>query len=449
MPISTRNRRLQCQQRRMLCVPRTLAKINALIALASTPDMQESSRGHIPGPTHDATTRRAEYYVAKLFSKRFRMLRQESPVLCDAGVLVGRSFRFECNRLLGRTEWVNPSERRQPNPGIWAYGGYGGWLPDVAIQLATDTPTAADAANNEDDAGSGEETAESSGGWGTTQGWGEVGGWGNNNIGAYDPGLSYSRPAPRYKMCGLPLPAWRCDGSEEDDVEEEEEEEEAERVEDKDDYVLQQFLRERLTMSELGFQTLAQLHSDTNAGEPDDGLEMPVQAPTRSAANLAARRRASSKYRDNLTTSRRNYDLEREKARLRMAALRQRIHNDDMQQRAQLAKAAVSGKGYRVRHAAQLARRQRDQCQEAFCDKHGTKAWIVRAEMQKDRAASTVAQQIANTDDGPVPAAGLSLRERLDKARQARTERRQRLDKEAQALAKDIAQRRAARQAPV
>ncbi|KAJ7822133.1 hypothetical protein B0H13DRAFT_1920316 [Mycena leptocephala] len=231
MPLGEEKRRLQYRQRRMLRVPKTLDEIDALIALASTREMQESSRNHVPGPTRAQPIRLAEYHVAKLFYKRFRKLFAERPgefsfeprtltrgniypcyplifthlalVLSDAGVRVGRSFRFECNRLIGRTEWLNPSERRAPNPamwadGGWANGGYGGWEP--APMPAESAPAPDTEAAAADDDGS-----TSSGGWGSGTGWDGVGAWGTE---FFDPTLTYSRPVLPQQRVVAPLAAW-------------------------------------------------------------------------------------------------------------------------------------------------------------------------------------------------------------------------------------------------
>ncbi|KAJ7908805.1 hypothetical protein B0H13DRAFT_1878345 [Mycena leptocephala] len=215
MPLGEEKRRLQYHQRRMLHVPKTLDEINALIALASTREMQESSRNHVPGPTRAQPIHLAEYHVAKLFYKRFRKLFAERPgefsfeprtltrVLSDAGVRVGRSFRFECNRLISRTEWLNPSERRAPNPamwadGGWANGGYGGWEP--APMLAESAPAPDTEAAAADDDGN-----TSSGGWGSGTGWDGVGAWGTEFL---DPTLTYSRPVLPQQRVVAPLAAW-------------------------------------------------------------------------------------------------------------------------------------------------------------------------------------------------------------------------------------------------
>ncbi|KAJ7924015.1 hypothetical protein B0H13DRAFT_2315835 [Mycena leptocephala] len=227
MPVSKEKRRLRRSQRRMLCVPTTLDEIDALIALASTPEMQESSRNHVPGPTRAQPIRLAEYHVAKLFNKRFRMLCAErpgeftfEPLLADAGVLVGRSFRFECNRLIGRTEWLNPSERHATNPGIWAdggwaNGGYGGWQPAVAAETAPAPNT--DAADNQ---------STNSGGWGSSTGWDGEGAWGTEFL---DPALTYSHPVLPPKRMVAPLAAWtyEYEGSREHDDEGDETDEDA------------------------------------------------------------------------------------------------------------------------------------------------------------------------------------------------------------------------------
>ncbi|KAJ7839297.1 hypothetical protein B0H13DRAFT_1911318 [Mycena leptocephala] len=138
------------------------------------------------------------------------------------------------------------------------------------------------------------------------------------------------------------------------------------------------------------------------------------QAPARSAANLEARRRASSNYRDRL---------------------RVRILNDDRIKEMHAKRARESGAGYCARKAHQLAQDQRDRHQEAYCDKHGTKAWIVRAAKHRGRAATE-----AQHGDPQQPAAG--ERAVVLTARQRHHLQRQRMQEEAEILAREIVWRR-------
>ncbi|KAJ7924016.1 hypothetical protein B0H13DRAFT_2315836 [Mycena leptocephala] len=164
----------------------------------------------------------------------------------------------------------------------------------------------------------------------------------------------------------------------------------------------------------------------------DPSLRSGRQAPARSAADLEAHRRASSNYRD------RNLSLEHERARIRMAALRARVLNDDRIKEMNAERARKCSKGYRVRKAQQLAQDQRDRRQEAYCDKHGTKAWVVRAAKQRGRAAPAGAHH-----DSTQPTAGEGSA--LLTARQRHQTHRQCLKEEAEILAREIVWRREVR----
>ncbi|KAJ7908804.1 hypothetical protein B0H13DRAFT_2331055 [Mycena leptocephala] len=115
--------------------------------------------------------------------------------------------------------------------------------------------------------------------------------------------------------------------------------------------------------------------------------------------------------------------------------LRTRVLNDDRIKEMHAKRARESGVGYRARKAHQLAQDQRNRRQEAYCDKHGTKAWIVRAAKHRGRAATE-----AQHGDPQQAVAGESTV--VLTARQRHQLHRQRLQEEAEILAREIVWRR-------
>ncbi|KAJ6489542.1 hypothetical protein C8R47DRAFT_1071399 [Mycena vitilis] len=100
-------------------------------------------------------------------------------------------------------------------------------------------------------------------------------------------------------------------------------------------------------------------------------------------------------------------------------------------------RAKVHSRGYRELNAARLARLQRLRRQEAFCDKHGVKAWVVRQARQDNQKSIATA-----TTTTPTSSIGA---ERLAAAKAARQSRRDAVEQATELLTEEIAARREAR----
>ncbi|KAJ6479435.1 hypothetical protein C8R47DRAFT_1218993 [Mycena vitilis] len=188
-----RRRDGQVQQLLSLQVPRSRDRIDALLALASTHDVQVAAIAHVPSarPTK-RSLREAERYAARKLHRRFKKLlwpgteyqfdpRAVTKVFADAGVLVGYEFRDECNRCIGRTEegvvatarsgegtpWTGSGLRPWDNS--WGGGGWGSGSN-------TDGADADGAAC----AGAGETWGGGHGGWGPGA-WGSGETWGSGD----------------------------------------------------------------------------------------------------------------------------------------------------------------------------------------------------------------------------------------------------------------------------
>ncbi|KAF8156267.1 hypothetical protein K438DRAFT_1942840 [Mycena galopus ATCC 62051] len=117
-------------------------------------------------------------------------------------------------------------------------------------------------------------------------------------------------------------------------------------------------------------------------------------AAARAIAKYAAEthRRSSAAYRS------RNVDDLREKARVRMAAHRQRLKQHDLDWEKQKERARASDKKYHERHAEHLAHKQRLRRQSAYIAKYGEQAYIergVQEELARREKATAVTQEIA------------------------------------------------------
>ncbi|KAJ7875566.1 hypothetical protein B0H14DRAFT_2568713 [Mycena olivaceomarginata] len=100
-----------------------------------------------------------------------------------------------------------------------------------------------------------------------------------------------------------------------------------------------------------------------------------------SAATMAARRQASARYRQ------KNLDEEQDKARERMAKLRQRVNKDESLAEEFYTRTRKASRTFRQRHADTLAHRQRIIRMEAYGKKHGHRAWLERRQQLEARRA--------------------------------------------------------------
>ncbi|KAJ7484054.1 hypothetical protein B0H11DRAFT_1914534 [Mycena galericulata] len=107
--------------------------------------------------------------------------------------------------------------------------------------------------------------------------------------------------------------------------------------------------------------------------------EQVERSTPRPESTKVSRRRASAKYRE------RNADELREKARERMAKVRQRNSEDVSLADAARARAREDSKKYREKHADALAHRKRIMRMDAFEKKHGHHAWAERQKKIEDQ----------------------------------------------------------------
>ncbi|KAJ7018788.1 hypothetical protein C8F04DRAFT_1198460 [Mycena alexandri] len=82
-----------------------------------------------------------------------------------------------------------------------------------------------------------------------------------------------------------------------------------------------------------------------------------------------------------------NLEEEREKARNRMARLREKVSNDKKHAEEARARARAASRTYRERHASALAHRQRIIRMEAYGKKYGHRAWLERRQQLEARRA--------------------------------------------------------------
>ncbi|KAJ7650547.1 hypothetical protein FB45DRAFT_1017945 [Roridomyces roridus] len=120
---------------------------------------------------------------------------------------------------------------------------------------------------------------------------------------------------------------------------------------------------------------------------PPEIMAKDQSIPTRTATTKLARRRASTKYRQN------NLEDLREKARGRMERLRERIAQEPEMLEVQRARAREASRKYRASHADVLAHRQRIRRMSAFEKKHGHKAWADRCEKLEAQRREAVEEE--------------------------------------------------------
>ncbi|KAJ7850176.1 hypothetical protein B0H14DRAFT_3452100 [Mycena olivaceomarginata] len=100
-----------------------------------------------------------------------------------------------------------------------------------------------------------------------------------------------------------------------------------------------------------------------------------------SPATMAARRQASARYRE------KNLEEEQEKARARMARLREKVmQEDDLAEDFRARAREATNLTYGM-NASALAHRQRIIRMEAFGKKHGHHAWLERHNLREERRA--------------------------------------------------------------
>ncbi|KAK7015058.1 hypothetical protein R3P38DRAFT_3205089 [Favolaschia claudopus] len=107
-------------------------------------------------------------------------------------------------------------------------------------------------------------------------------------------------------------------------------------------------------------------------------------------ATKAARLEASRKYRWN------NEDVLREKARMRMAALKE----SEGTSHASAESVKKAHKNYREKNGKFLAFKQRLRRQEAYIAKYGAEAYHVRAAREQARAEAAMTMQVADSSAG-------------------------------------------------
>ncbi|KAJ6584552.1 hypothetical protein B0H19DRAFT_1249512 [Mycena capillaripes] len=124
-------------------------------------------------------------------------------------------------------------------------------------------------------------------------------------------------------------------------------------------------------MSNSNSATAPELDPEASQDKPQD----PRQPPARSAQNLLTQRAASRRYRN----SHADTELDKVKSRMvRYILLREQITNDVALSELYARRARENSKGYRQCNADKLAYQQRLHRQEAFCEKHGERAWLLR-----------------------------------------------------------------------
>ncbi|KAJ7352107.1 hypothetical protein DFH08DRAFT_805388 [Mycena albidolilacea] len=116
------------------------------------------------------------------------------------------------------------------------------------------------------------------------------------------------------------------------------------------------------------------------------------QPTQRSPATMAARQQASARYRQ------KNLDEEREKARERMARLREKVLRQEGRGAAFFERAREASRKHREKNAAALAHRQRILRLKAYDRKHGHHAWLERHNLREERRAAAQEAPLSNDD---------------------------------------------------